>query len=73
MLRGFHGGNKLKLYRSLHKSLGTNAGYGDHFRAVQGPQIYRLEQRKNLEFLNWRCSIAARTESRKILEGVTYV
>ena len=31
-----HGGNKFKSYRSLRKSLGTSAGYGGHFRAVQG-------------------------------------
>jgi hypothetical protein len=31
-----YGENKLKSYQSLKKSLGTNAGYGGHFRAVQG-------------------------------------
>ena len=31
-----YGGNKLKSYRTLYKALGSKAGYGGHFRAVQG-------------------------------------
>jgi len=31
-----HGGNKLKSYQTIRRAIGTNAGYGGHFRAVQG-------------------------------------
>ena len=31
-----YGGNRVKSRQSIHKSIGTKAGYGGHFRAVQG-------------------------------------
>jgi hypothetical protein len=32
----FYGGNRVKSRQSIHKSIGTKAGYGGHFPAVQG-------------------------------------
>jgi hypothetical protein len=32
----FYDGNRVKSVRSIHRAIGSKAGYGGHFRAVQG-------------------------------------